>query len=333
MNHSYNMNYPYLYYPTHGTHVLGLVGANANNIPAGPNVGGAGVCWHCSIQYVTSGVQGQEAVSAAFWLSEQGSQVINLSGGYDPFDMQSNFPTTGIPCSATPSIFDLPFCQALAYMKFRDVVFVAAAGNSRRMSNSVSGLTFPGVQFPASEPYTIAVGGTDSEGNIWDDAAPGSPWGFDDFDLMDGSNIAKCPRPSAFGAALPALQSETQCGSNYSSGEGPGQLDFVAPARKVTSTVEPGSIPSAYDDFYFMDKNFKLPNDGYAYATGTSMSSPILAGIVALMRSANPLISRNVVYATLKATASNNGAFNGGGLSPGNRKAWGVPKDRLINHC
>lgn len=50
------------FYGTHGAHVLGILAANANNAapPSAPNVnvvGGVGVCWNCSVNYVVSGMR------------------------------------------------------------------------------------------------------------------------------------------------------------------------------------------------------------------------------------------------------------------------------------
>ncbi|MCP4674418.1 MAG: S8 family serine peptidase, partial [Deltaproteobacteria bacterium] len=47
-----------------------------------------------------------------------------------------------------------------------------------------------------------------------------------------------------------------------------------------------------------------LPSSGYGPCTGTSMATPFLVGIAALVRSVNPLLSREDVYDILISTAS-----------------------------
>ena len=279
---------------SHGTHVLGLIVANTNN-----NIGIAGTCWTCSVNYGVGGPQEPYTSTAAIWLTSAGSQVINLSGGYDPF-----FEGTPAPCVSGPSAH--PFCIALTNMKIREVVFVAAAGNSRH-SNATPPVF--AVQFPASEPTAIGVGGIDSLKDLWDEV--GSIWPLDAWDITSGP-FTGCP------VVYPPT--ERECGSNFSSSTDQ-ILDFVAPSRRVLSTVPQGlNYAPSYVYFPLNDSNF--PTTGYAYGTGTSMAAPIVSGIVALLRSANPLIPRTDVYDVLKTSASNFGIYNG---FDGNNKAWGLP--------
>lgn len=298
-------------YTEHGTHVAGLVAGNANNSIGSAATGGVGVCWNCTINYAQDGPNSTGTTASAMWLSSQGSQVVNLSGGYDPFIMGVNYPASSIPCVASMPPTNHEFCLSLEFMRLRDVVFVAAAGNSRQ----------PKVQFPASEPTAIGVGGVDSRGVIWDDTEVGSPWLVDEWDTGAGA-YPRCPN-SDF--AVPLL---SQCGSNYST-TATKEMDFVAPARAVPSATLPGLLlynnpPFSAPNYHFNDQNFGSSTDGFAKATGTSMSSPIVAGIVALLRSSNPLVGRDGVYAALKETASNNGIYNGnaGAL----KTAWGIPR-------
>ena len=99
----------------------------------------------------------------------------------------------------------------------------------------------------------------------------------------------------------PGVVPKPECGSNF----GP-ELDLVAPARTVLSTFYVNS------DYRFDLKCAESlgpygPGGGYGPCTGTSMSAPEVAGIAMLVRSVNPLLSRNAVYDILTATASQAG--------------------------
>lgn len=293
------------FYPEHGTHVLGLVAANPNNSTVGSTApvtkGGVGACWNCSVAYAQTFPNEPQLTAAAIWLTDQGSQVINLSAG---FTLSEKFPL-GTKCSNPITPSDSPFCAALGYMNFRDVVFVAAAGNDRR----------PQINWPASEPLAFGIGGIDARLHLWDEAEPGNPWAPELYDRNDGGYFTKCP-------SLYPVPNE--CGSNYSTDNE--QMDFVSPARKVISTVPEGHTSIyPFSDFYFHDENFANTIDGYGYSTGTSMAAPIFSGIVGLLRSANPLVRTTELYSTLADTASNGGNYNNDGITGANRLAWGIP--------
>lgn len=74
--------------------------------------------------------------------------------------------------------------------------------------------------------------------------------------------------------------------------------DVVAPGVKILSTV---------------------PNEGYGRANGTSMAAPHVAGVVALLRAANPALSVNAIEATLRQTARPLD-----GLTPNMTSGWGL---------
>ncbi len=78
---------------------------------------------------------------------------------------------------------------------------------------------------------------------------------------------------------------------------GPDQ-EVVAPARQVLSTFYRG-LPYIPDTC-----NEAGTGSGYGPCTGTSMSSPYTAGLGALVRSVNPLLSQDNVQTVLRSTAS-----------------------------
>jgi PKD repeat protein len=241
----------------HGTHVSGIVGATANN-----ETGVAGSCWNCSLIIskvsrlkLTAQGWANDSLAEAFEVAgingaiNRGAQVINLSFGLQP---QENPPD----CSAYP---ENPSCLALDLARRRDIVIAAAAGNDGSSQ----------IDFPASDPRVLAVGGLAPGGDFWNDCAT----------------------------------TPIECGSNYS----PNQ--FNTPAKQVLSTFYEGIpyFPSIGCDASALP----LPGyPGYGPCTGTSMSSPYLAGAVGLLRSINPLLSRDDIKSILLASLENPPGWN-----------------------
>jgi subtilisin family serine protease len=85
----------------------------------------------------------------------------------------------------------------------------------------------------------------------------------------------------------------------------------------------PASYPEPYikPDFSApgVDVYSSVPGGGYAYWNGTSMATPHVSGTIALMLEANPLLTVDDIYDTLKSTSDDLG-------SPGKdtRYGWGV---------
>ncbi len=118
----------------HGTHVAGIAAAETNN-----GEGIAGINWGASIMPVKvlddDGRGNEDDISEGIvWAADHGAQVINLSLG-GPY-------------------FSGAMMDAVAYAHSRNVLVVAAAGNSGQGSNYLA--------YPASYPYVIAVGATTS---------------------------------------------------------------------------------------------------------------------------------------------------------------------------
>jgi subtilisin family serine protease len=114
----------------HGTAVAGVIAARADN-----HLGGAGICWRCSVMPVkvldASG-SGDDTVIAAgiVWATDHGAKVINLSLGG---------PGTSVELTS-----------AVGYATGKGVMVVAAAGNSGTTTQF----------FPAADPQAISVAAT-----------------------------------------------------------------------------------------------------------------------------------------------------------------------------
>ena len=239
----------------HGTHVAGLIAANSI-IPGGL----LGTCKNCGIAVAkivwpictgTNTVRNATAPNqtsvAVTHLVDNGVQVVNLSFG--------SFASADDVCAAPPPSLG-PLCTALLYARYTDTVVVASSGNFRTK-----------IFFPASDPWSIAVGGIDSSNQFWD-YSPGS--------------YSNCPNGTT----------DEQCGSNYTTSPGTTQKqqELVTAADAVLSLTYPGVdwAPS-----FGCGDGFPGPGwgNGKGLCTGTSMSAPHVSGLVGLLRSINPLVT------------------------------------------
>jgi subtilisin family serine protease len=89
------------------------------------------------------------------------------------------------------------------------------------------------------------------------------------------------------------------CGQDFGANYGP-ELDIAAPAMDINSTFWDNSN-SNYNYWSDVDPNLSF---------GTSFATPIVAGVAALMKSANPCISVEDLQAILKGTASKTGPYD-----------------------
>ena len=93
-----------------------------------------------------------------------------------------------------------------------------------------------------------------------------------------------------------------------------GKIDFAAPGDKVHSTFYSMSswstenVAGAGTDCRADGNESAAPYHHYGFCTGTSVSSPMIAGSAALVRSANPLLSDAAVKNYLTAYANRHGA-------------------------
>lgn len=282
----------------HGVHVAGIIGATTKlTEPNGQpfdNIGVAGTCWRCSLLIGRIGFNGQindfDMADGINAMIKRGAQVINLSLGY----------TTGtVDCGASPSHH---ICLALSNAVQRDVVVVAAAGNQ--------GFVPDRLQFPASDSRTISVGGTQVDGQLWNQTVSlGTP-------------------PDS-----PARLGASELRSNYAT-----NLTLVAPARDIVSTfyanmdyrpqIRCGSATSFSSneiDGLFANGISASQNPGrlYGICTGTSMAAPFVSGIAGMVRSVNPLLS----VAQVRSALTNHAVRPSNGLA--HQWGAGVPNAAL----
>lgn len=239
-------NHPPQTFVGHGTHTSGIVAATPNN-----GIGVAGGCWRCSLLMGKVGGSAfkTEVAEAIVWHVDHGAEVISMSLGWSTAETQG---MVG---------------DAVLFAHQRDVAMFASSGNDKI-----------DIDFPASDPRVVAVGGIESDESLWVEEA--------------------CPRPGYSGTI--------ECGTNFTLTPGTKMQELVAPAQKVLSTFYTGK-----------EWNPNLgcgdstePNAGYGLCTGTSMSSPFVAALAGLLRSANPLLSKANVRSLLIDNADRAGAWN-----------------------
>lgn len=252
----------------HGTHTSGLIASNgvAGSSPRG-------TCKHCGIgmwkvSYWYCDYPGTSfdmnlnypaAAASLALLSDTGAQVANLSfrvGNQNRHfcAQEENLNNPWCKPNICSLIPDDAWCLAISHANNRGVAVVAASGNDRWR-----------LDFPASDERVVAAGGFNSSLQIWD-KSPGST-----------TNCPAGPYPQA------------QCGSNYTYDAGYPLQEVMASADAVVSTTYPNMN---WNPGFQCGDQYPGPGwgNGAGLCTGTSMSSPQIAGVVGLLRSVNPLV-------------------------------------------
>lgn len=292
----------------HGTHVAGIAAANTANSDETD-----GVCRRCGIGMakMTRHVCLAPAGGAASVLTEgsplgtpvaiqqlvrDGVQVVNMSFGLPSGEPTNPLPATFFCGTVGLSERDQLFCAAIALGEKYDVLMVGASGNDRI-----------DLQYPASDPRVVAVGGLNTALGIWD--------------FGSGTDPNTCPASDPIGI---------ECGTNYSRFNLTLRQELTTPAVEVRSTFYPGREwrPGSCADV-LGDSN---ATNGVGLCTGTSMSAPQVSAIAGVLRSINPLVPAgtspenflgNGIRNVLTSTADRSGLPVGQSWDP--RHGYGRP--------
>ncbi len=249
----------------HGTHVAGIIGATSDN-----GIGVSGACWNCSLmvgKISCPGISESAVIDALDALVARGTQVINMSFGRQT---QPN-------CLFEPW---LPYCAAISFAFGREVHLIAASGNNKTA-----------IQFPASHWLVTAVGGVQVDGNLWDQqmTLPYSPRRNPDAPLIEiGTN---------FGANQAVVAPARDILSTFYQGFDWAQEIRCGSAQTFVHDYIDGGTAPGFSQTLAYDRQ-------YGVCTGTSMATPFIVGIAALLRTANPLPGPATVLDKIKQYAS-----------------------------
>jgi subtilisin family serine protease len=296
---------------SHGTSVAGLIGAVADNGLGGTGVSpGVKMIPLRSIESPT--LQG---ITDSFrYALAHGADVINNSWG-------SNVPRDIAAFLAAPNTDQLAALQDLI-REGRDgkgIITVFASGNSAGPQfdigfGSIGGWDFAGYDGWVNSRYTIGVTGVDHDGF---------------YNNFDGTVMAY---PEVSAAVLVAAPTGSNAGNvivdDQSLGSGLWTTDLTGDFGFNRGPDNQGQ--ETLDPFFPFDRDFLPDTDYSSRFNGTSSSSPIVSGVVALMLEANPELTWRDVQEILVRSARQNAPLEipqnglGQGLGLGSQNLWVV---------
>lgn len=243
-------------------------------------MGVTGTCWHCSLMMAKIVDDNKKFLIHEQDVVDSLSWVIN--NGAQVVNMSlGRAADTGCADDAQLSMF----CTAIEWAQRRDVTLVAASGNSRQH-----------LQFPANDPHFIAVGGVEP--------------------VVSGGSLGTAFWDEEDEGGCPFAPAQSECGSNYTVNFDRNHQTLVAPAADVLSTFYPDKTWNATIG---CQANPASPYNGkYGLCTGTSMSTPFVTGISGILRSVNPLLTKDSIKDLLTSNADH-------AANPDDQFGYGVP--------
>lgn len=269
----------------HGTHVAGITAATDDY--DGERGGTLGVAPETEILALRvfsagKGARTGDILAAITYGARKGCDALNMSIGYTAYDVEKY-----------PGLVQLKkiFGRAATYANERGTVVVNSAGNAG-VNLDPKGM----LGVPTEAKGIFAVSATGPVGFLWDDGP-----------LTDGDEEEY--------EGLPPLQKPTTQPARYTN-YGGSVLDVSAgggnysPEALAEYNDGDANKPKWFYDLVlsttFSQQNGETTVD-YSFIAGTSMSSPQVAGAVALVRSLRPDLDVNEVEAVIRNTASDIG--------------------------
>lgn len=254
----------------HGTHVAGIIAAKANN-----GKGGVGVCWGCSLMIAKATVW-DGALAFSGLDSARAAAALSFLAGSGAQVINMSFGADPTQDGAGGQHWS----DAIAWANAREIVLVASVGNFFAISTP---------DYPASDPNVFPVGGL-QYGNV--------PW----HETTANNDPQFPPKTTGQDTGTQAVPVR----------------GVMAPARQVWSTVYPSknwvtephtagapvNVQRCGDDF--PDTSYP----GYGWCTGTSMATPYISGLAAIVRSIRPLQTQQEIRDYITSNADNHAAAN-----------------------
>ena len=167
-----------------------------------------------------------------------------------------------------------PLCQAVEAAYKAGIVVAVAAGNSGR-NNTYGNNGYATIDAPGNDPYVITVGAMKAEGTMARDHVIAS---------------YSSKGPTLFDHIV--------------------KPDLVAPGNRVTSGIATGStLAKTYPGNNIAKSAYSSSPIGatqYFQLSGTSMATPVVSGLAALMLQQNASLTPDLIKARMMQTASKN---------------------------
>jgi subtilisin family serine protease len=290
----------------HGTHVAALLAGTSENA-----IGNVGSCPSCVLAIARDPFPSVEfnfdtsrriaigTGDSARSLIDNGIVVLNRSGA-NP----NSSPT--VDCSVqTNSVQETCISFLRAYN--RDVALVVSAGNFKEpklpFPNNIRFISATGV----SEAAVISVGGHRSE------TTGPLPW----------QSPASCSNQEGCGTNFGWAYDVNNVVTN--------QLSVLAASPSVLTAFYPNATWAPTVCLDSTGQPMAPNGTGYDYCTGTSMSAPLVSGLIGLLRSVNPLIDKQHVRELIEWTASRSQttSTNAGDVGWTSTEGFGIPDAEL----
>lgn len=262
---------PYPSLSFHGTHVAGTVAANFGGgvVGVGPNLGLA----NYNVFELFEVEPGEFAVQATFD-SVWGAMIDSADEGFEVINMSLGaIGDFRGPEGSAP--FFMATQRVANYVTQQGTVIIASAGNSELDLNG------PLFNLPGGAPGIVNIGAT----GIRPDPEYPQEGAFDVLAFY-----------SNFGASVDVVAPGGDCGLPDSCDPATRPANFLG-YTILSSSVNPNPACAATESCPV----------GYAFAIGTSMAAPHVAGVAGLVRDQNPSLSPQQVESILKRTADSLG--------------------------
>jgi serine protease AprX len=192
-----------------------------------------------------------------------------------------NIKVLNLSLSAPPveSYVDDPLCRAAQRAASAGLVVVAAAGNFG--VDSTGRKVYGGIASPGNSPAVITVGATDTF----------------------GTDVRSDDRIAPYSSRGPTMSRSIDPVTGAVTYDNLAKPDVVAPGFRIVSLERyQNTIVTAYPMLH-VDTGSVNNKSRYMFLSGTSMSTGVVSGAVALMMQANPSLTPNMVKAILMYSA------------------------------